>query len=541
MRSSISKSVYPSKTYRTPKKRTRGGGLLSNRSGKSNVWTPEERADLFNRRQIGEDWETICRDYPTRTRHAMQQQYSVEKRKHEGPTRSKLAPRRGTRKPRAVQTRGHNWTSVNKMPLTSDEEMIDYEDDPDSLKPTMVQDDDGDTEYEDISHAAEESSQPPDEEEDPDKILKVKDVPVKVVKIKTPRPAPLARSATEPSARQKASKKNIFPNLPASAGLPSADFEAVADQLELSKRKASAVESDNESRSSSHQSKRPKCTADASEGNTAAPKSPYAALTMPDHVFTTDEILRAQERAKELAQMYHSEITARREAFEGAQKRAYRRANEAEQKLVEAGNEYALKLKFEKEVIAKDMSQLKASNEEKQATIEGLEKEVEAARLETQSLRERPSAADDEVQQRLAAQESQLKLYDQLRASMSTESQKPREKKDQHQQCSQEFNAKYDSLAALIDKLNADFEDMSNKAIARALKELQESKDQLLAQKVHCEKTAQEMMDAVEGFITPFAGERPSEPKVDSPKAAETVDVESEASKPNAQLEGALK
>ena len=262
---------------------------------------------------------------------------------------------------------------------------------------------------------------------------------------------------------------------------------------------------------------------------------------MPDHVFTTEEIVRAQERAKELAEMYQSEKVARRDAFEAAQKRAYRRANEAEQKLVEAGNEYAMKLKFEKTVIAKDMAQLKAGNEEKQARIEGLEKEVEAARLETRSLKERPSAANDEIQQRLAIQESQLKLYDQLRASMSTEAQKPREKKDQHLQCSQEFNGKYESLTSLIDKLNADFEDMSNKAIARSLKDLQEIKDQLLAQRVSCEKAVEEMMDAVEGFITPFAGERASVPDVDGAKATETADVECEASKPNAQLEGAFR
>ena len=61
---------------------------------------------------------------------------------------------------------------------------MDYEDDADTLKAAAVPDDDGDTEYEDVSHAAEESSQPPDEEEDPDNVVKAKDVPVKVVKIK---------------------------------------------------------------------------------------------------------------------------------------------------------------------------------------------------------------------------------------------------------------------------------------------------------------------------------------------------------------------
>ena len=272
------------------------------------------------------------------------------------------------------------------------------------------------------------------------------------------------------------------------------------------------------------------------------PKSPYPVLTLPDHVFSTEEIIKSQERAKELAQMYQSEQVARRDAFEAAQKRAFRRVNEAEQKLFEAGQEFSMKLKVEKAVVAKEMTQLKAGNEEKQTRIQELEKELEAARMEARNLKERPSAADDEVRQRLLTQEYQLKLYDQLRESMETEVQKPRGKRDQHLHSSQEYYAKYESLAALIDKLNADFEDMSNKAIARSLKDLQECKDQLTAQKLICEKRAEEMMGAVEGFITPFAKVRTEtgpNPNADGEKATEHIEVESEASKPNAQLEGA--
>ena len=67
-----------------------------------NLWTVEAREDMFRRREAGETWETICqvcvalawscfnmhawrlfrdltrsKDYPKRSRHAMQQQYSV--------------------------------------------------------------------------------------------------------------------------------------------------------------------------------------------------------------------------------------------------------------------------------------------------------------------------------------------------------------------------------------------------------------------------------------------------------------------------------
>lgn len=66
--------------------------------------------------------------------------------------------RRGGRRPRAAQTRGHNWTSVNKL-LDSDEEVDD------SMGLIGLDEDEEDTDYEDASNAArEESSQAPEEE-----------------------------------------------------------------------------------------------------------------------------------------------------------------------------------------------------------------------------------------------------------------------------------------------------------------------------------------------------------------------------------------
>ena len=58
---------------------TADGSSLPSDSSKrfGNLWTAEAREDLFRRREAGEGWETICRDFPTRSRHAMQQQYSV--------------------------------------------------------------------------------------------------------------------------------------------------------------------------------------------------------------------------------------------------------------------------------------------------------------------------------------------------------------------------------------------------------------------------------------------------------------------------------
>ena len=57
------KSTFSARTHKTPKKkRAPRGSLLGSGigSGKSNLWTLEERADLYNRRQKGEDWESIC-------------------------------------------------------------------------------------------------------------------------------------------------------------------------------------------------------------------------------------------------------------------------------------------------------------------------------------------------------------------------------------------------------------------------------------------------------------------------------------------------
>ena len=77
----------------------------------------------------------------------------------------RIGSRRGGRKPRAAQTRGHNWTSINKLPVDSDEEVDD------SMGLIGLDEDDEDTDYEDIGNqAGEESSQAPEEEADPVKV-----------------------------------------------------------------------------------------------------------------------------------------------------------------------------------------------------------------------------------------------------------------------------------------------------------------------------------------------------------------------------------
>ncbi|KAL8847478.1 MAG: hypothetical protein Q9221_007471 [Calogaya cf. arnoldii] len=56
---------------------------------KSNAWPKEERDDIYNRRQKGEKWDTICLGYPDRSKHAMQQQYSDTPTKGKGRRKGK--------------------------------------------------------------------------------------------------------------------------------------------------------------------------------------------------------------------------------------------------------------------------------------------------------------------------------------------------------------------------------------------------------------------------------------------------------------------
>ncbi|KAL9035325.1 MAG: hypothetical protein Q9214_006635, partial [Letrouitia sp. 1 TL-2023] len=49
---------------------------------KSNAWSLEDREDVYRRRTDGERWESICSDYPNRSKHAMQQQYSIMKKQN---------------------------------------------------------------------------------------------------------------------------------------------------------------------------------------------------------------------------------------------------------------------------------------------------------------------------------------------------------------------------------------------------------------------------------------------------------------------------
>lgn len=254
---------------------------------------------------------------------------------------------------------------------------------------------------------------------------------------------------------------------------------------------------------------------------------PYPAIVFPDAVFSIDDLAKAQERAKELAAIFQAERTSRREAFEAAQRRANRRANDAELKLVQAGQEYAIKIKVEKAVIAKDFATVK---EERDVAIDNnanLIQDLATCRQELQALKEAPSA-DAKLRAQLATQESQLALYDQLRTSLASEAQKPREMSSRLKQESDEHNIQQALLTSSISKLNDDFEDLSNKAIGNYAKEIKQRNEDLVKQRTSEQEALAQTMNALEAMLAPFSGEGSAtmqDAKADAPAKAAEVET----------------
>ena len=128
------------------------------------------------------------------------------------------------------------------------------------------------------------------------------------------------------------------------------------NQPGASKRNRGAIEqSESGSNGLSSRRKRPEYSAELSEitapnlSTTEAtpssrPKSVYSAITFPAAVFSMEDLVRTQQRAKELAASIEADRSIRREAFLAAQKRAIRRANEAERKLLEVTQGCAKKI-----------------------------------------------------------------------------------------------------------------------------------------------------------------------------------------------------
>ena len=312
--------------------------------------------------------------------------------------------------------------------------------------------------------------------------------------------------------------------------------------------------SETESRSSSHQSKRPKYstepsetfpTAQTSDSTSTAilktPKTPLPTIKTPELIFTAEDIEKARKYASELSSLYETEKHALKEVFEEGRKRDVRRANEAETQRNEAVAEYAGRLKFKEAVFTQELGRQKD-----QAQLESERHEQEVARLkaELEELRAngrnevplQSGTGDDDLRQQLAQQEGQLRLYDQLRTSMAAEAEKLLKSSTVLGSKTEEVKVQHTLLTNMISKINVELEDLSGKAIARCLKEMQDINEALLEKRKEEKVCVEETMSAVELFVKPFRGAAETEvaaPKTDivagesatSPKTAKEARV----------------
>ena len=229
------------------------------------------------------------------------------------------------------------------------------------------------------------------------------------------------QSSTEPTTRQKAAKKAMFPNPPASAGKRKTPMNGI---------------SESESRASSHQSKRPKYSTEPSETFPAAqhsestpiavpktPKTPLSIIKQSKLVFTEEVYEIISNYASELIVLHEAENNTLKEVFESARQRDVRRANEAEAQRNEAIAEYARRLKMkdaevtEKLAAQKEQAQIDAQlesdrHEQEMALLKAQLEELKVSR--ERNVLVQSSAAEDDIRQQLARQKDQLKMYDQL-------------------------------------------------------------------------------------------------------------------------------
>lgn len=290
--------------------------------------------------------------------------------------------------------------------------------------------------------------------------------------------------------------------------------------------------SETESRSSSHQSKRPKYSTEPSETYAAAqcsestpiaiPKTPLKAFDPPALVLTAQAVAKGREDALQLSAFYETDKIARQAAHEAVLKRYIQRATDAETQRNEALADYKLRLKTKDNLNAQELGalkeQLRESKEQVQqarvdAQVEKANHEQEVARLEAlgasddkdgQANGGASASSDAGLQEQLARKEEQLKLYDQLRANIITEVEKPLRLGVMLKSKGDEATESHNVLTALISKINNDIEDLSSKAIIRSLKEIAEANEVLHKKREDEQGCFHETWAAVESFVKPF-------------------------------------
>ena len=292
--------------------------------------------------------------------------------------------------------------------------------------------------------------------------------------------------------------------------------------------------SETESRSSSHQTKRPKYSTEPSETDPVAqrsesapiaiPKTPVTPFIPPELVFSAQVVAKAREDALEWSTFYENNKIAIQEAHQANLKRYVQRATDAETQRNEAMAEYKLKLKFRdsthtqelgglkdqvrelKEQVQKARADAQTEREKQEQEMSTLKAQFEALKTSSESDKQAQISAtsDDGLRHQLERQEEQLKMYDQLRGYITTEVEKPLRLGMKMKSKGEEANESHNALTAMISKLNNDFEDLSSKAIIRTLKEISEANEALHGIRQEEQDCFHETWAAVESFVKPF-------------------------------------
>ena len=310
--------------------------------------------------------------------------------------------------------------------------------------------------------------------------------------------------------RSSISKKTLFPNLTSRPidliDPPSVDSDpkpvhpdSKPAKRRLSKRQADVDGSDSESRSSSRLSKRRKYSTEPSESFTILPTDSAASLRLLESFklsglfFHPDAIAKAKEDWRNMASAYESEKASRRETFEAALRRATRRANEAEHKLQDASQEYADKLKLEKEVQGK--------------VLEAKEKELQAEKDKNKG-----SESLGDMTAQLSEKEEQLKLYDALRSQINTQVEQLKTLEVTALESSESIKNQHSVLTGYIDKFaDEDWDDMGVGRLMGTVKksgrEIQDSNLTLIEKLEEVRGTWRRMSEAVSAFHAQFGAE----------------------------------
>ncbi len=297
-----------------------------------------------------------------------------------------------------------------------------------------------------------------------------------------------------------------------------------------SKRRADAEGSDSESRSSSHLSKRRKYSTEPSEtfniipGDSAASLKLLDGFKLPGLFLHPDVVAKAMDDWKTMSTAYESEKGSRKETYEAALKRATRRANDAEHKLQDASQQYANNLKAEKEAQAKALEAKEKLLEVKDKALEVKDKALEAKDMayeatKTEILAEKEKSKGTAtlttlttLTSQLSEKESQLKLYDVLRAQIDTQVSVLKALQTTALDKSEDVRTTQATYTALVDGFGAeDFEAMNMvkwlSTIEKYSKEICEGNRCIVQKQEAARGTLRRTSEAIDAFYAQFVGE----------------------------------